>query len=117
MGDIVKARLRDVVAAGIHRLAAGGDPMYVALLPVAADLEQAACEIEALPASFWLGRKGQAGLASSDEPWLGWKRRLWGETRWGLPVGGWTVSTQTPMAEQTGPNPVSGLPPRSRRLR
>jgi hypothetical protein len=28
-----------------------------------------------------------------------------------------TRPVQTPMAEQTGPNPVSGLPPRSRRLR
>ena len=41
-------------AAGIHRLAAGGDPIYVALLPGAADLEQSAREVEALPASFWL---------------------------------------------------------------
>lgn len=52
-----RARLN---AAGIHRLAAGGDPMYVALLPGAADLEQAAREVEALPASFWRhpGRSG-----------------------------------------------------------
>jgi Phosphotransferase enzyme family len=52
-GAAVAARAR-VNAAGIHRLAAGGDPMYVALLPVAADFEQAAREVEALPASFWL---------------------------------------------------------------
>jgi hypothetical protein len=47
-----------VNAAAIHRLAAGGDPMYVALLPVAADLEQAAREVEALPVSFWLHPAG-----------------------------------------------------------
>lgn len=52
-GTAVAARARRH-AAGIHRLAAGGDPMYVALLPVAADFKQAAREVEALPSSFWL---------------------------------------------------------------
>ena len=38
---------------GIQRLAAGGDPTYVALLPVVDDVEQAMREIDALPAGFW----------------------------------------------------------------
>jgi hypothetical protein len=57
-GAAVAARAR-VNAAAIHRLAASGDPMYVALLPMAADLEQAAREVEALPASFWLTPAGR----------------------------------------------------------
>ncbi len=46
-----------VNAAVIERLAAGGDPIYVALRPLAADLEQAATEVEALPESFWEPRR------------------------------------------------------------
>jgi hypothetical protein len=37
----------------IDRLAAGGDPVYVALLPLAADYRQAAVEVEEHPAGFW----------------------------------------------------------------
>ena len=54
-GAEVASRAR-VNAAGIRRLAAGSDPTYVALLPVAVDFEQSACEVEALPRSFWTGR-------------------------------------------------------------
>ncbi|GAA1705737.1 hypothetical protein GCM10009680_53160 [Streptomyces yatensis] len=50
--DVVPARAR-TNADVIDRLAGGGDPVYAALLPVAADLRQAALEVEALPASFW----------------------------------------------------------------
>ncbi|HKG50274.1 MAG TPA: phosphotransferase [Actinomycetales bacterium] len=53
-GAEVASRAR-VNAAGIRRLAAGGDPTYVALLPVAVDFEAAARQVEALPRSFWLG--------------------------------------------------------------
>lgn len=52
-GRAVAARAR-VNATAIHRLAAGGQAMYVALLPMATDFEQAAREIDALPPSFWL---------------------------------------------------------------
>jgi len=52
-GAEVAARAR-LNAAGIRRLAAGGDPIYVALLPVAVDFEESAREVEALPPSFWL---------------------------------------------------------------
>jgi hypothetical protein len=45
-----RARLN---AAAIRRLAATGDPTYVALLTAAGDLEQAAREVAALPGSFW----------------------------------------------------------------
>jgi aminoglycoside phosphotransferase (APT) family kinase protein len=55
-GAEVASRAR-VNAAGIRRLAAGGDPTYVALLPVAVDFEQAAREVEVLPRSFWLGAR------------------------------------------------------------
>lgn len=65
-GATVAARAR-VNAAGIHRLAAGGDPVYVALLPMTADLEQAAREVEAQPLSFWHRQgAGRAGLGSHD---------------------------------------------------
>ncbi|MFD5699975.1 phosphotransferase [Streptomyces lasiicapitis] len=40
-------------AAVIDHLAADGNPVYTALLPVAADFRQSALEVEALPASFW----------------------------------------------------------------
>lgn len=40
-------------AAAIHRLADTGNPTYQAMLPAAADLEQAAQETENLPVSFW----------------------------------------------------------------
>lgn len=52
-GAVVAARAR-VNATAIRRLAAGGDPTYVALLPAAADLEESAREVEALPAAFWI---------------------------------------------------------------
>ena len=51
-GAAVAARAR-LNAQGIRRLSATGDPTYTALLPAADDLEQAAREVEALPASFW----------------------------------------------------------------
>jgi hypothetical protein len=51
-GTLVAARAR-VNADAIHRLAAGGDPMYVALLPVAGQFARAAADVESLPASFW----------------------------------------------------------------
>ncbi|MDP4504031.1 hypothetical protein [Nonomuraea turcica] len=41
-------------AEAIRRLAEGGEQVYQALLPFAADLEQAMVEIEALPDSFWV---------------------------------------------------------------
>jgi hypothetical protein len=37
----------------IRQLAEGHEPVYQALLPIAANLEQAVVEIEALPDSFW----------------------------------------------------------------
>ncbi|MET7932636.1 hypothetical protein [Streptomyces sp. NPDC005322] len=49
---VVAARAR-TNADVIDRMAADGDPVYTALLPVAADLRQAALEVEALPDSFW----------------------------------------------------------------
>ncbi|MBT2382458.1 phosphotransferase [Streptomyces sp. ISL-11] len=51
-GNVVAARAR-TNADVIGRMAAGGDPVYAALEPVAADLRQAAIEVEALPAPFW----------------------------------------------------------------
>jgi len=51
-GAVVAARAR-INAAGIQRLAGGGDPVYAALLPVAASYQQAADEVEALPTVFW----------------------------------------------------------------
>jgi aminoglycoside phosphotransferase (APT) family kinase protein len=51
-GATVAVRAR-VNAAVIERLAAAGDPAYVALRPLAVDLEEAAREVEALPGSFW----------------------------------------------------------------
>ncbi|WP_406210941.1 hypothetical protein OG331_40855 [Streptomyces sp. NBC_01017] len=38
----------------IRCMAAGGDPVYTALEPVVADLDQAAREVDLLPGSFWL---------------------------------------------------------------
>ncbi len=52
-GAAVVARAR-VNAAVIHRMAAGGDLTCVALLPVAADLEETARDVEVLPSSFWI---------------------------------------------------------------
>ncbi len=57
-GAVVAARAR-INAAGIRRLAAGGDPVYVAIRRYADDLERSACEVEARPASFW--RRPEAG--------------------------------------------------------
>lgn len=51
-GAAVAARAR-VNAAAIHRMAAGGEAIYMALLPHADELERAAVEIEELPARFW----------------------------------------------------------------
>jgi hypothetical protein len=51
-GEAVAGRAR-VNATAIRRLAATGDPTYVALLTAAGDLEQAAREVAALPRSFW----------------------------------------------------------------
>ncbi|MEU6995508.1 phosphotransferase [Streptomyces sp. NPDC046465] len=53
---VVAARAR-TNADVIRRMAAGGDPVYTALEPVAAELEQAAREADALPASFWTGER------------------------------------------------------------
>ncbi|OAR27683.1 hypothetical protein A8W25_01805 [Streptomyces sp. ERV7] len=53
-GAVVAQRAR-VNAEVIDRMAAGGDPVYTALLPVAADLREAALEVEALPEPFWRG--------------------------------------------------------------
>lgn len=58
-GAEVASRAR-VNAAGIRRLASGGDPTYVALLPVAADFEESALEVEALPRTFWAGGTGDS---------------------------------------------------------
>lgn len=41
-------------ATAIRRLADGGDPTFVALTPWAADLEESAAEVEALPDTFWV---------------------------------------------------------------
>jgi len=57
-GAVVAARAR-INAAVISRLAAGGDPAYAAIRRQADDLERAACEVEARPASFW--RRPEAG--------------------------------------------------------
>lgn len=51
-GAVVAARAR-TNATVIGRLAAGGDPTFVAMLPWAEDLEQSAAEAEALPEAFW----------------------------------------------------------------
>lgn len=51
-GTAVAARAR-LNATVLRRLAAGGDPTYMALLPTTVDLEAAAEEIEALPDGFW----------------------------------------------------------------
>jgi hypothetical protein len=47
------ARRARVNASVTRRLAAGGDPVFTALLGQAQDLEHSASDIEALPASFW----------------------------------------------------------------
>ncbi|MFD9634829.1 hypothetical protein ACFWX8_29770, partial [Streptomyces violascens] len=52
-GTVVAARAR-TNADVIDRMAAAGDPVYTALGPVAADLRQAALEVEALPVPFWI---------------------------------------------------------------
>ncbi|QDQ09561.1 phosphotransferase [Streptomyces spectabilis] len=49
---VVAARAR-TNAEVIRRMAAGGDPVYTALEPIAAELDQAAREVGALPACFW----------------------------------------------------------------
>jgi hypothetical protein len=51
-GVAVAHRAR-VNAEVIHRLAATADPTYVAMLPAADQFEQAASEVENLPATFW----------------------------------------------------------------
>jgi len=52
-GAAVAARAR-VNASAINRMAAGGDPTFVAMLPWAEDLEQSAVQTEALPEEFWV---------------------------------------------------------------
>lgn len=52
-GRLVAERAR-VNAAGIARQAATGDPVYVALQPLIAEFEQAARDVDALPAAFWV---------------------------------------------------------------
>jgi hypothetical protein len=52
MGATIAHRAR-INAAAIHRLAGTGDPTYRAMLPGADDLDQAADDIENLPAVFW----------------------------------------------------------------
>jgi hypothetical protein len=54
----------------IRRMAAGGDPDYTALEPVAADLDQAVREVDLLPASFWLppNRGHDATFVSPGRP-------------------------------------------------
>jgi hypothetical protein len=54
-GRVIADRAR-INAAAIHRLAGTGSPIYQAMLPAAGDLEQAAVEVESLPASFWQPR-------------------------------------------------------------
>jgi hypothetical protein len=51
-GGHVAHRAR-VNAAAIRRMAAAGGSAYTALLPVAADYEEAAAEVETLPPEFW----------------------------------------------------------------
>lgn len=51
-GAAVSARAQ-LNADVIRRIAGGGEPALAALLPIAADLEQAVVEIEMLPAGFW----------------------------------------------------------------
>ncbi|MGP3966371.1 hypothetical protein [Streptomyces sp. 6N223] len=54
----------------IDRMASDGDPVYTALLPVAADLRQAALEVEALPASFWAPASGSSPSPRGRGAWL-----------------------------------------------
>ena len=58
---VVSGRAR-MHAAAIRASAATGDPVYVALLPGADDMAEAAQEIEALPAAFWTN----AGVPTLD---------------------------------------------------
>jgi hypothetical protein len=51
-GTEIATRAR-INAAVVRRMAAGGDPTFVALLPMAATLEEAAHDVESLPGSFW----------------------------------------------------------------
>lgn len=51
-GSVIAARAR-TNATVIRQLAATGDPIYTALLPSAADLDQAAHEAETRPPGFW----------------------------------------------------------------
>jgi hypothetical protein len=48
------ARRARVNASVLRGLAAGGDPVYTAILEQAEDLENSAAEVERLPASFWI---------------------------------------------------------------
>jgi hypothetical protein len=48
-------------------MAAAGGPAYTALLPVAADYEEAAAEVEALPPEFWEPRQ----MTATVERWSG----------------------------------------------
>jgi aminoglycoside phosphotransferase (APT) family kinase protein len=50
--DLIARRAR-INADVVHRLAAHGEPAYVAMLGWAQDLERAAVEVESLPAQFW----------------------------------------------------------------
>jgi len=55
--DAVAGRAR-LNATAVRRMAGGGDPTFVAMLPWAADLEEAAAEAEALPDAFWVRDAG-----------------------------------------------------------
>lgn len=51
--EVTAARAR-LNADGIRRMAAAGDPVGIALLPSVDELEEAAREVEELPAAFWV---------------------------------------------------------------
>ena len=51
-GPIIAYRAR-INADAIRRMASDGNPIYLALLPSAAEFEQAAREVEGFPPSFW----------------------------------------------------------------
>jgi len=63
--DAIAGRAR-VNAAVIGELAADGNPIYQAMLPAVADLEQAARDIENLPASFWPAFKARIQPLKDD---------------------------------------------------
>ncbi|QSY49850.1 MULTISPECIES: hypothetical protein [Streptomyces] len=66
-GTVVAARAR-TNAEVIRRMAAASDPVYTALEPVAVDLDQAAREVDMLPASFWLPPvRGRSTFHGADD--------------------------------------------------